>query len=1434
MVQTDPPEHLATDRPARKSFQRPPCAVNSARPRTPRPGWRPASPALALLFALWSVIAAPANAQPQGTVFVDDSTLAAETLETLPELLAGQNTTEAARALQRVLDTEADRLLPSDDDPDIYITVRARVHAELRRSPELLEVYRDQHSAQAARVLASEGPEAAERRFLLTDPGFEAALRVAQTRMERGLFSAAWRTLEQLDDHPARSDATRSDTTQSDAARLATALARYLPALRTADMLARWQGSAGLPIEHPPRLTAPDYPIRTAIDPVGPVSLEGVVPTSLSTATVPAARDEADTNETATAQPRATARRGPAGIETFTWFAPILDQGAVYIADGGTVSAIDRFTLRDRWSYEGNPARRIPGPSRLTGLAAQVEDRTTLTLTPDAVIAAMGIALPDGGEGSAMLVALDRDSGAAIWESDLNDASDLLENASIRGPIVVAGDTAIVTLRRSARGRRLISLHAAGVSLADGTVRWVTPLGSIGALPYQQQTRRPEAPVIVNDIAVRADEIGVIAAVDAADGRPIWTRVTASQIARRSFNSGWNVHQPIAHDGSLVILEPTGESIIRIDPDDGSLISTRNADDLGSPEYLLRVADSLAAVGDDRVAFVPLAGLETKRPRFSPRLQSSSFVGRAVAAGDDLLVATTTGVLVIPSDDPKSQQLTPLDEPGSIVAADGQVLAVRGGDIHSYVAWDRAAELLRDRIEASPNDPEPATTLADLAYRAERYEDILPAAEDAERALGAMPPGEQREQRAAALFDAMLNMALEQLDPNFASAPEPVTLAGGLIDRLAGLARSPEQRVSERFARGSLSEARGSHDLAAAAYHDILTSTELSTAPWRPRLGRSVRADLEAVKRLESILAAQGHDLYEPFEREAEARIAAASGTDSADPSELEAIARGYPFAAVSVSAWLEAGRAHAAQQRDLTAMRATERGLLAAERRAGIGAESDSGVISRLAGMHIELLADAGRIDEALFAIDDLASRFPGLEPAADTGEPLALDTLRAALRSARVARRPLPRIGAPAPEANPQLVPGIALLPILRIEDDDARPEAGSFSTALVWMNDGRLALLAPPDGADPGASQLQQVWSRPNEGAPTLLRRDGSSAWIMWRDGGEIWFERVNTADGSPFWRSDNWSEVVTRQDADQPRRGFSVSVVTDRRTLVVTERSGAAAGFDAASGSLLWSRELPIRSIADIDLRGPTLAVIGARGEGPGTAGTLVVADPRTGAIFRETTGGLGDLQWTRIAASGSVLVGSAGGTIESIDPLEGRAAWSARVDRADRARDAWLIGPRLYVRDDDQNLRVLSATTGALDPSTIETAGRVSSRRDARLIRTQSGIAVASEFGLVVVSDRGERVGEDALDAQGNLLLPATAEGTLATIERRATRAAFGGSPYELHRFDTESAALLDSTALDLPARPEEIAAIDGYLLVNAGEAMVVIRCPTGR
>ncbi len=185
--------------------------------------------------------------------------------------------------------------------------------------------------------------------------------------------------------------------------------------------------------------------------------------------------------------------------------------------------ALDADTGEIRWSFAAPPNDGQTSPTADVGISAspglvtvEIDGRPR-----DLVVE---------GQKSGMLWALDRDSGALVWQATISPPGPL---GGMEGTAAISPDGIVVPATRWAAWDAPASGSVSGVDPTDGRVRWTIDLERPAAA----------AATIVNDIALFATLDGVLHAVTVRDGRQV-----ASFDLTTSANGG------VAVAGDLVVL----------------------------------------------------------------------------------------------------------------------------------------------------------------------------------------------------------------------------------------------------------------------------------------------------------------------------------------------------------------------------------------------------------------------------------------------------------------------------------------------------------------------------------------------------------------------------------------------------------------------------------------------------------------------------------------------------------------------------------------------------------------------------------------------------------------------------------------------------------------------------------------------------------------
>lgn len=1394
-------------------------------------------------------------------VYVNDSTLAADTLRGLDDLLALDNYAEAVRALQTLLDDEGERVLPSADDPDIYVSVRRRVHEALRRRPELLARYREQIEPGAAQLLASGRWRDVERTRLLTPAGYESALRLAQVELESARFDTALRALEQLEEHPDRvSDA-------APAARVLSLVARYVDRPDVWAWAGRWRLEAGLDAVETAAVAPPAVEERFVLSPLapgaagdGPPRLDGIVPQPLGDAPLtPIAGELAEAAEEAAPRIRRTS------LQSSAWTLPTVVDDTLVTNDGQTVTAWDRFTLRPVWRVRtsvDDEANRSEVRLAMRRARSGLEDSATVTPAGRLLICATGTALSGVRRGDSRLHGIDMETGRVVWSVDVAELDPALDQASVRGPVMVWGDTAVVVARKSVRARRLVSVTLVGLDAQTGRLRWFTPIASAGSLPYQSNGRLVPAGVINAGIAFCLDDLGVVAAVDAGTGRPLWIRrMSPAEILPRMAGPPWSTTAPIVDGDTLVMLSPDGRRIVRIDQRTGALLAERPTAELGDPDYIVRAGDRLACVSERVLALLDLDGFEEAPASLSRSYSDPGIRGRVFVAGSRVFVPLQGEIAWFDAATPKDERRTPIDVTGNLLALDGQVIAVDEDRVRSYLAWEIASDLLLERMTRDPLDAEPAVTLAELAYRAGRHDRIAQAVDAALRAIARHPAGDSG--TGQRLYDALRRMIETSQaawdgvvgDDNRITS---TSVLAELIDRLGRLSDADEEIVAHRMVLGRLLDVTGNARPAVEAYQEILSDRDLASSTWRGQ-SLSVRAEIEATRRLERLLRERGLGVYADFDRVAAIEAQGLSGARS--PEAIEMLARRYPAAAVTPALWLQAADRREKTGRIYAAERNLRAGLAAARLRVAGGAATPD-VTGELAGRLVTTQVDSGRFGAAAETLRAFRADFGDRVRLTADGGAITAGELAERLRELTGQTRSAALLGAHlSTDASPELLPGTPLEPVVRARD-------AGFDMVLLHASRRQELRLARVSELG-----LAVSWTRGAEpmSRPTLLHLGERAAVVLWSkpqigpidpgSGTPSFVECIDLTTGDTLWRSETMHDMLSgvptnlaadpigpRSTIQTPRHGAvsaaQLLVALDETTLVLAERRGRTAAFDLTSGRVLWTRRLALSRVYDLDVAGGVCVIGGDRPVemrdraqldeiGLDFAPTLVAIEARSGELMHRVDDTGGTVRWLRVTDSGDVVVGLDTGLL-SIGLLQARRNWITTTRATRYSADAWIFGDRLFVLGEDAALWLGSVASGRFDAEPLTMYAKTARSGVASARRIGDHIAFSSPAGVVVFGRHGELLGADSLDADDGLL-PATVGGDFViTAESRSTGRR-GAARHRVHILDAASAKSIATATIHVPdeinAAAQSVHALDGWILVSFGELTMPIGAP---
>ncbi len=1381
------------------------------------------------LLALWLTVSSNGSfAQSENPVFPDDSLLARDTLASLRGLIEGGNAPEAIRHVQTLLVNEADRMLLSEHDEALYVSVRSRVHHLLLESPELLDRYRLAETPTAEAMLTDGRAAEVERSWFLTRPGFESALRVARDHYESARFEAARLALEGLADHPDRNDAALRER----AAEMWSLVYAVLPREDVAASARAW-GDAALPepIPWPASALQPSFRPSGRTEPLDPDSL---VARPLRTVEIrPGAQVERDYDR------------------VHPWIEPVASGEMLFVNDGSHVEARDRFTLSVLWRTTIRPGggMEVDTPQIPSGRQG-LDEPATVSVAGHMVLAVTGLPFannPDR-EGDGRLHALDRDSGRVLWSIAPGDGPDELEGAAFRGAVRVEGDMGVLIARHSNSARRTGSAYVVGINLREGRIAWSRLIASAGSVGYQRDDWPGDWPIVHRGVVYAPDRVGAVAAVELASGRPRWVRVLPTRGVRRRTSEAmpWAVNIPIITEEGLFTVSPDRSLVVLIDPDDGRLVGRRPATDLGDPRYLLSIGTHLVGVSAETIGFVARHTFTSSPPALTRSLSENGLVGRVIVSGSQIVAPTRRGVALIDPAHPEAPRMIALDSPGALLPLGSQLVTCDALELHSYLVWEAAATLLDRRIRENPDDPDPAITLAELAHRAGRHERVLEGVDTALRALS--PPGAGLEQPSdrKRLFEA-IRFVVESGGRAWVSEPGPGGIAeraqtpaimdsgliASLLDRLDRVADTPEQRVVYLLLAGKFDESTDHPSAAAERYQSIVGEPALARATWQSA-ELAVGAGREATRRLLTLITTSGTGVYEPFEAQAEQELDALLALNP-DANELERVARAYPVSRAAARAWLEAALLRGQAEDAIGSQAALLAGLETVEARRAGGGTVAPGIDAELAGRAATSLVADGRLSSAERVLDRFLARSNGARPTVD-GRPIDAGVLATDLKRRMAAGRRLSAIGERF-GSEVQTLRGWMLA-----EPMSAHRRHSAQSTVLLRdAGASSLGLFAPN-----AEGRFVASWTRRFEVPPEVVFRDAEAVYVF-LDGplGQRSLMRINTADGRTAWKTPGLLTLIGH-DAPQRavetpldgwRRSDDLLLAMDGQLGVVASRTGRGAAIDLRDGHVLWRAQFPPDRLADLDAEDGMVAVAGERSRPntpPNAPGDPVLAllDGRTGRVVSQITDDAGRIRWARLVRGDRVLAGFEASVVALTAP-GGQVAWVARDTVLHESLGAWVFGENAAVLTSDTGIALGSLESGRFGVASVDVLGRRQAQfARSRLVADGDRLVLASEAGVAIFDPQGRLVGADGLAGTTRLVLPVVGEGAVFCVEAdTAELTADGRGIFRVHLIGTESGKLLDTERLVLPSPPDSCDVADGVAVLTAGGTTYLIPVP---
>ena len=1411
--------------------------TSGGRPR--RLGWRCGHLGPIVLASF--VAAAP---PPQNPVYIDDSPRAWEQFQ-LAQIQAPDNAGEAVRLYQELLDDYAMKLVPmTAATEDQFIAVRARVLAELFADEQLLQRYRLIETAQAQRLLAAGELKRLAITRSATEPGLEALLRLGQWNLESARFRSALGWLSEAAHHP---DLTGDRASHcwymigmaahylGDTAGRDRAVAVLHELVSEAEPLrdAMRRLSAGIS-------KSPVEPSISILDRAAAVQLQELVSqpiwsTRLDGTPFSQRALLAGLDRSASTAPR---QQGPGpGVELTA--AATVAGSVVYINEGRTIRAIDRFTGRSLW----RPYVDRSANSTLSRSGDRIADLNIVVTEGNTLVTLTGHAYADGRDARAAdrrVVCLDAGNGELRWARRIDRLDGKEEYGGLiphGAPVVAEG--AVFVLARKVSRQLLTSCYLISLDLADGRVRWARHIASSGGI--RSRVARPfSSPIYHDGDLVVATPVGAVARIRADTGETRWLRrypppLNPSFAERRA----WQIGGPVATPRGVIALRPDERRVILLDWESGDELASFSAigrDAWNAPRYFLANEHSVYGIGREIRVF-RLEALDRPIWRLpGPALQSDSTAGPAIEdleiygrvqlTDGALIVPTPQHLLVVDDETGRIRQVVNADVAGNPLATGAQLVVTGNERLDSYMPFRHAQQMLRQRLAEAPNDPDPALSLLQLGMRARDLGLALEAAElaiAATNADGATPASQNARHE---LFGMLLE--LDRL--HLARKPPDGETLHAMIEAVAA---GPDQRVEHLLAYGDW---LADHALARAVevYQAILSTADLAATG---RFDGSVQrpAAAWAAERLSRIMQRHGRTAYQPQSEFARLQLEQLrTEQDSAPP--FLALAAEFPLADAAADAALHAANLYAADGDTPSAVAA----LIVTYR-----SDPRRQRAERLLGAVVEYCRLMGWTATAQIVLRYVVETFGDI----------ALDTAGGSreagawLASLEPADRPgrKPRIGEIQTVAEPldgMLVtryPGVTF----------AAP------TDRLLLYDGEHLRMITSVG-------LGTLWSVPlgQRVDPYILRfdRDRLLLWVVAPDGDAQAVMFDLSKRGARLWATPWMNEVLgeppvrSRRDGRPGQRSPEQTALDPGECLplirgnllVIVRRSGDSVAFDLAdSGRQRWKAEprLALDRVALVLLHDFALVLSGSRfaaGEDEPVARLLLV-DLATGRQLREITPVDGaSVRWMAAGPLGELLYGTRAG-IEMLQLPSGRALWSNLSVAAQRTRRGWPVRGSVLVQTQTDRrqgpgnpLRTIKLTNGILsDPFALPARRGWDPSVLNRIVLDDQRVFAMFGERIVRFDALGEVVGADSIADERDYKWLLPTDDRLVLISRSESRQRRRTQhKYRLYTLSWNCKLMGDSFELPPVSEPfDRAAVIDGWILLSSPSRTVAIAAP---
>ncbi|MFQ5490508.1 MAG: PQQ-binding-like beta-propeller repeat protein [Phycisphaerae bacterium] len=1274
---------------------------------------------------------------PDPDVYIHDSFEAEELIAKAQRQARAGQWSSACRNLLQVIHRHGDMLTRVADGP--YTAVCRRVNqlvsdwpaeglVEFRRQADLpagtaLQQARSQRSIEALLWVA--------QRYFATSAGLEALDTVGQLAIEAGDFGLAQQVYDRLlSEHPDR---------QVEQARLVGRLAIVYALESRPDAAGRqveragpdakvqWMGQpqalAGLvqtlldqvhPAERPPApfawptFAGNDRRHRDVELTLDRLAVLWQVPGIGEAAAVP----EPDRSSNF----RRALRRGRF-LSTF----PAVADKTLFLQDGRDLRAIQLGNGRTLWRSSGQD----PENGRTVSSDTDVPRWHALAVDRGRVYACVGSEFVpfygyDAPANTSALLCLDAATGQKLWRADNRSLGPDFDEMSFESiPIIVGTKVYAIARRKRAFGFEDCFLYC--LNAETGQIQYRTHLGSAstGGFGYRRPTLT--IPALADHTVYVVSNLGTIAAVDRFTGLIAWLRlyprISEAQWRRegrgdsRELNP-WQYNPVIVSGDRLIVLPTDADALMVLDRGTGALLQDIPIQELHAVQSILGLeGDRIYAVGDEAFCYDLAAGSYVWQ---SPLPGDGEVFGRGLLTTDRLLVPTRSALGAF---DRWNGSVTrypwmPDQQGGNLLSAPGLLLVTDSTTLTAYARKQDVLARLHRKMDAAPDDPEPALDLAEVLFRTGDVAESIAALDQAIARAGGFARSIAAPTKTR-LFEDCLHFA-DRLGKR--DEPDLATIIG-LYERASQCPPDTRAHLTYRIRWADLYRQAGRFADAVALYQQIIADRSLAQADSIADADpKPVAAGRWAESAIAELIGDHGRQVYARFDTQADQWLQA--GQAGRDLDRLAQVAERFPNALAAPKALLaratllhENGKPLQAAGTFYNAL-ARYRSLL-----------DPPAVMKDIADCY----RDGGQPENAWRWLTKAARQYP-TATVREGDRNISLLEYRDRLGDLSERLAPArPTLDPPLADADPHRFDQQCHL----LDPMFADQPGTDWGLALVH-SDGHLHALNPRNN--------KPVWPNPAPcpHLPRLLLA-GRDHLIL-ADRYRVF--AIRAADGSQRWQVGQRPAGVDEPEADPEDFPGLTGFALHGDTMVALRSDGQATAIDVSTGQVRWQRSLDHHAIGPMAIDGQWLAYP-AMFNGQAICALYATRDGSPAGII-ETDGDRHIAKPLLTLEGNVILVGSE--TVDCYEPGSGRRLWSVHPEEGVLPGSIVLDVDGLYLADDRLAIQKLSLTDGRTlwrTPSPVR--GRWRGTEGISVVLHQGQLVVATERRLFALSTREGRV-----------------------------------------------------------------------------------------